>query len=507
MPLRIAEHVRRSRWTLPLALAGALVVLVINETAYRSAGNALAALDERVEVRRDVLQLGRRIAEAEGGQRGYLLTGHEEYLEPYAASTAGARALVQRLHEQYAGDALAAALMAEIADAAEFKLTEMETAVALYREQRHDAWQALLTTNIGKEKMDVLRSATERLIAMENARVVDGRDRVAGTLRISRHGLNAMAALSVLALFLFLRQSLAFDTAQRRHAQELQAERDHLEQQVERRTAELSELAQHLQTAREDERARLARELHDELGALLTAAKLDAARLKRSLGGPREESDARLTHLNETINRGIELKRRIIEDLRPSALNNLGLRAALDILTREFARRSELTLQADLQDLALDEGLAITVYRTVQESLTNVAKHARAHNVGVTLRSAPSEHDPAVPGVAVEIVDDGVGFEPAAKRGSRHGLLGMRHRVQALGGRLGVESTPGRGTRLSIWLPVHAPSALSSPASPASPAPEVPPAAPAPPAPAAPSPAGNNEAQPGLDGPRAGVEH
>lgn len=454
MPMRIADRMRRSRWTLPLALLGALVVLVINELAYRSASNALADLETRVEVRRDVQLLGRRVADAEGSQRGYLLTGREEYLEPYAAATGGVRALVERLRGQYAGDARAQPLVAEIADAAEFKLSEMETALSLYREQRHDAWQELLNTNLGKEKMDALRSATERLIALETSRVADGRDRVADTLRISRHGLNAMAALSVLALFLFVRQSLVFDAAQRRHAEELQAERDHLEHQVERRTADLSELAQHLQTAREDERARLARELHDELGALLTAAKLDAARLKRSLGGPVPESEARLAHLNETINRGIELKRRIIEDLRPSVLANLGLRAALEILTREFARRSELELQVELQDLAPDERAAITIYRTVQESLTNIAKHARARRVTVALRGAPAPHDPAASGVEVEIGDDGAGFEPGAVRGSRHGLLGMRHRVQALGGRLRVDSAPGRGTRLRAWLPL-----------------------------------------------------
>jgi len=472
MPMRIADRVRRSRWTLPLALAGALVVLAINETAYRSAGASLAALDARVEVRRDVLLLGRRIADAEGGQRGYLLTGRDEYLDPYVASSVGVRALVQRLREQYAGDAEATPLVDEIADAAEFKLSEMETALALYREQRHDAWQELLNTNLGKEKMDALRSATERLIALETARVGAGRDRVADTLRISRHGLNAMAALSVLALFLFLRQSLAFDAAQRRHADELQAERDHLERQVERRTAELSELAQHLQTAREDERARLARELHDELGALLTAAKLDAARLKRSLGGPVPESEARLAHLNETINRGIELKRRIIEDLRPSALTNLGLRAALEILTRDFARRSELALRTDLQDLALDERLAITVYRMVQESLTNIAKHARARSVGVVLHAAPAPHDPALPGVAVEVVDDGAGFAPGAMHGSRHGLLGMRHRLQALGGRLQIDSAPGRGTRLRAWLPLSPPAPAAEAAAPGAAAPD-----------------------------------
>ncbi len=103
----------------------------------------------------------------------------------------------------------------------------------------------------------------------------------------------------------------------------LQAERERLEREVLRRTAELTELAQHLQTAREDERARLARDLHDELGALLTAAKLDVARIRPKLQQAMPEVLPRIAHLVETLNAGIALKRRIIEDLRPSTLDQL----------------------------------------------------------------------------------------------------------------------------------------------------------------------------------------
>jgi len=103
------------------------------------------------------------------------------------------------------------------------------------------------------------------------------------------------------------------------------------------RTTSLANLATYLQQVREDERGHLARELHDELGSLLTAAKLDVARLKSRLGDQAPEALQRLQHLTETLNRGIALKRRIVEDLRPSSLSNLGLLPSLEILTREFS--------------------------------------------------------------------------------------------------------------------------------------------------------------------------
>src|SRR5206468_5393526 len=134
----------------------------------------------------------------------------------------------------------------------------------------------------------------------------------------------------------------------------IQAERDNLEAEVAARTAQLRELALHLQTVREDERSHLARELHDELGALLTAAKLDAARLKSRLGTMMTpEVRERMAHLNEALNNGIALKRRIIEDLRPSSLSNLGLAAALEILVREFSARMELNVQCELEPVEL----------------------------------------------------------------------------------------------------------------------------------------------------------
>jgi signal transduction histidine kinase len=197
---------------------------------------------------------------------------------------------------------------------------------------------------------------------------------------------------------------------------------------------------------REEERGHLARELHDELGALLTAAKLDVARLKSKLGTQAPEFAQRLQHLTETLNSGIALKRRIIEDLRPSSLFNLGLTASLEILAREFAERSGIDVATNLEPVELDDSSQLTVYRLVQESLTNVGKYAQAEQVDISVRNQSGQ-------IEVVIKDNGKGFELADVRTATHGLAGMKHRVEAAGGRLGVESAPGEGTRISALLP------------------------------------------------------
>jgi signal transduction histidine kinase len=144
------------------------------------------------------------------------------------------------------------------------------------------------------------------------------------------------------------------------------------------------------------------------------------------------------------------LKRRIIEDLRPSSLSNLGLNASLEILAREFSERSGIEITTSLETVQLDESRQLTIYRLVQESLTNVGKYAEARQVEIGLRNYGGH-------IEVEIKDDGKGFDATRVRPSTHGLAGMRHRVEAAGGKLAVASTPGRGTRISAVLPASPP--------------------------------------------------
>ena len=180
--------------------------------------------------------------------------------------------------------------------------------------------------------------------------------------------------------------------------------------------------------------------------------------LERALSDPRglpgiqatDEALDLLAHLVDTLNSGIALGRRIIEDLRPSALSNLGLPAALEILAREFSASTGVEVSCAIEPVELSSSSELIVFRLVQEATTNIAKYAHAHHVWVALTSRDGQ-------VEVSVRDDGVGFDTEVKRASAYGLVGMQFRVEASGGKLSITSSPGQGTRVSAILPVKPP--------------------------------------------------
>ena len=223
-------------------------------------------------------------------------------------------------------------------------------------------------------------------------------------------------------------------------------ERNPIQTQGESRARYLGDLATHLQRIREQERALLARELHDELGAILTAAKLDVACLKSRLDPASPEIDRRLQHLAEMLGRGIALKSRVVEGLCPSSLANLGLASSLNILCRDFSLSSTIAVTTAIEEVRAEDASELAIYRLVQECLTNIGKYACASMVSVTLVDAGKN-------ILVEVLDNGIGFDIEQVSSSRYGLAGMRHRVQSCGGRLTVTSAQGQGTHVMAMLP------------------------------------------------------
>jgi signal transduction histidine kinase len=440
----------RGAISLILALLAALVLIGINETGYNQSGRALEQIEEYTRTRNDVNKLLQHVLDAETGSRGYLLTGDPRYLEPYNAAVAEIGQNLDRLRDTYPAESPESATLNQLSRNVQRKLAEMDLSVRMRKQGNEEAWKFVLMTDVGKEHMDAIREQATRLIDRATNGMQAAQEQVQHTLRLARAGIAIVGLAALVAFYLYLRQSTRLKRAGEQQQAALQQERDLLETQVRERTATLAQLATHLQQVREEERGHLARELHDELGALLTAAKLDVARLKSRLGTQPPEVTVRLQHLTESLNSGIALKRRIIEDLRPSSLANLGLTASLEILAREFSERSGIEVATSVEEVELDEQSQLTAYRVVQESLTNVGKYAEAQQVDISVRSY-SNH------VEIDIRDDGKGFDVRAAKPSTHGLAGMRHRVEAAGGRLTITSQPGSGTRIVATLPASSP--------------------------------------------------
>ena len=217
---------------------------------------------------------------------------------------------------------------------------------------------------------------------------------------------------------------------------------------------ELRELSARVLEAREEEKTRIARELHDELGQLLTALKMDLAWLRERLPEAGTELAARADGMSALLDRTVSSSRRIAADLRPLMLDDLGLADAAQWLVDDFGKRSGVRLEMRVPEQAefdaLAKGAATAVYRAIQESLTNIARHSGAKNAWVLLAQENGE-------VLVEIEDDGRGVTPGdLAKASSLGLKGMRERIAYYGGSLEVARAPRGGTRLRVRMPLPA---------------------------------------------------
>ncbi len=227
-------------------------------------------------------------------------------------------------------------------------------------------------------------------------------------------------------------------------------ERTRAEEALRASREEIRNLALAASTVREQEKSRIARELHDELGQALTALKIDVGWLKEHLTQAPGPVQQKLGSMQLLLDGTVAAARRISADLRPLMLDDLGLVAACDWLAHNFQQRTgmpcELVLGAG--ELDLPDPYATAVFRVLQESLTNIAKHAEASQVEVTL-----ERDGQA--VVLTVRDNGKGFEPGGprKHGS-YGLLGLKERAYLLGGEVRIDSAPGEGTFIEMRLPI-----------------------------------------------------
>jgi len=222
------------------------------------------------------------------------------------------------------------------------------------------------------------------------------------------------------------------------------------EEALRRSKDEILSLALVASSAREQEKSRVARELHDELGQALTALKIDVGWLRQNLGEPAPEVAGKLAAMQDLLDGTVAATRRISAELRPLMLDDLGLTAASEWLVNNFASRTGIACELVVGegDLDLPDPYATAVFRVLQECLTNAAKHSGASQVEVTLERVDDE-------AMLTVSDNGRGFSPVDPRNpGSYGLVGLRERAYLVGGAVSIESAPGQGTRVELRVPV-----------------------------------------------------
>ncbi len=313
----------------------------------------------------------------------------------------------------------------------------LEPALQESRAARHGSAAAYLQET-------VIPRRNELVLLVKQVNDFDKRNLDAGEARImalqSRFR-RRVTTISILALSL----GSIFAVVVFGHVRRLEHESDHRFQQVEQAKRDLSRLSERLETAQEEERRSLSRELHDDLGQSMSAMLMELGLLESTLNGVQRE---RLASVHRAAEENLAKIRNMALLLRPSMLDELGLVPALRWQAREIARRSGLRVKMIADDIAddLPDSHRTCIYRVVQEALHNCVKHSGAGEVRVAIRGEAG-------GLSVVVQDDGVGFDSSRDRGL--GLLGMAERVNRLGGRFDVVSRPGEGTVVAGYFPVE----------------------------------------------------
>ena len=442
-------------WQLALVVAVSIGFVVLLYVVAEFGRMRLVAAED--DVRRAQVQLARVVdvyqllMNAESGHRGYLLTGDSTYLEPFHRAEGQIQTLSRELAETYRGkDAAVGEAIREIGVVSARRMAQMEESVAIYQQQGPAAALRLANSPYRHETMTRFREVSgiardyERALMTRSLEQWERELTVAGRLNLATLLLGLMlTAIAAAALARIQRQ-------REETAAELKRQHDELRSQFDAQAAELNELARHLQHVQEEERARLSRGLHDELGGVLLAARMDVTWMQKHAADDDAEVQKRLERLKKVLDQGIELKRRVVEELRPTLLDTMGLLAALRWQSEETCRRAELrcTERFPDEEPQLNRAGAIALFRVVQEALANVAKHARASEVDIALELTDRD-------VVVTVRDDGTGAaQTDLNRPRSHGIAGIRHRIQVLGGRLDVSSAPGRGTTVRATVPL-----------------------------------------------------
>ncbi|KAF0811654.1 Sensor histidine kinase ComP [Andreprevotia sp. IGB-42] len=395
---------------------------------------------------------------AESAERGFLINANDRYLRVYDQAVGHARNQLGTLEDKYRAQAALpdapegrATQVQMLSTQTNRKLTELDLSLGFARRGDFARARETVGAEADFQQSQQLIRDIQSLINIETIELAQLRSQRLTMITILRVAifLGWMMVLAV-SIWVLLWMSGEIESGNR-NANRLSERQEELDALVQERTEQLENLSLEYQASVESDRATLARELHDELGSILTATKMDISWIQRQLKEVQPAITEKLQRMLRNLDQGIQFKRRVVQDLHPTLLTTFGLIPSLRSLIEEAAQRNQWTLNLVLPEDSVDAGevLNLICYRIVQESLNNSTKYARAAEVSVSLL-IDDEH------IKLDIEDNGVGVDLSTLTGESHGLRGIRQRVMATGGRLDIQSEPGNGFHTSVLLPLKA---------------------------------------------------
>ena len=446
------SSIARQMALVALLLAAVVGLFVAAQTGQRRLEDASRQVQRAAQRQSALADVWQLVRQAESSQRGYLLLDNTNYLMPFQEASGNLPQSLSRLDQAFAGTTPAVrADVEEVERLINAKFDEMRSTLEAYRRRGRAGALELMRSDFGVLTMTRIDDRVRRIESAETADILQASGSWQTSRWVSLATTTAALAASIGLVLLLSRLVARQLRSKDREAAELGRRRAELERLVEQRTEELSELSTHLQSLAEQEKSALSRELHDELGGLLVAARMDVSWIEERLGTQDPEVQAHFRRVHEALQSGVDVKRRVVENLRPSLLDNLGLFPALRSQVADACGRAGLECieRYPPEELPLTPEASITVFRIVQEALTNVVKHARAHTVEVTIEQR-------APWLLLRIRDDGVGLPLERLRALRsHGLAAMRQRAAGLGGQWQVRRPPGGGNEVEVRLPLE----------------------------------------------------
>lgn len=387
------------------------------------------------------------VVDVETAQRGYLLTRDPSQLEPYARSVRSLPATEKTLAAVSRGRPQIEEHLTQISSLVRSIIERNREIIELSGAGRTEQAIALFAKPENRKLMEEFRQQVDAVDKLSHDELQELRQLQSASAVWSRVSLIVITLVSLGLLLIVLRLIAAEAERQELRRSAAEQEAKHLEKLVEERTQELSALSTHLQEFSEKEKSEIARNLHDELGGLLTAAKMDLSWLQSRIAD--SSIQQRLQQLGGVLDEAMDLKRRVVEDLRPSLLDHFGLPTALRAYVESVCRKAGLAYEVEVSDdESVPRDTAIALFRVVQEGLTNAIRHAHATKIRLEFASAAE-------GYRLQLSDDGKGMDLSSRQLKwSHGISGMRHRIRALGGRFHIDSAPGKGTQLRVEVPV-----------------------------------------------------